>query len=335
MAIRFTQEQFLFKARNIHGNKYDYSKVEYINNRSKVIIICKNHGEFSQKAVSHLAGKGCSLCASQKCAIIAQEKALSLSEFIEKSREKHGDKFDYSMVEYKNTKQNIKIICPIHGLFEQRAGAHLSGSGCLDCKKAKSTKTIDDFIPEFNIVHKNKYNYEQSIYVNNRTKIKIICPDHGEFYCTPAHHREGRSCKECMKSKFKTKDHILIDSFNKVHNYRYNYDKVEYKNQREKIIVICPVHGDFECISTNHLKGSGCPKCNFSKGECEIKNILSKYGLNYIAEKRFSTCVSAKGKQLRFDFYLPEFDILVEYQGIQHYEPVAYFKNLEKGSKHN
>ena len=131
---------FILKAIEIHGNKYDYSNVEYVNVTCKIKIICPIHGVFEQKAGSHLEGKGC-----YKCAKLSNSKALksNIKEFIKKSNKKHENKYDYSKTKYENNKINVKIICPIHGVFEQSPRNHLSGQGCPKCKSIISKPEIE------------------------------------------------------------------------------------------------------------------------------------------------------------------------------------------------
>jgi len=146
---RLTTEQFIEKAKAIHSDKYDYSLVEYKNNRTKVKIICHEHGIFEQRSDSHLRGQGCSKCKG------GGKKKLTTEEFIKKAKNIHGDKYDYSLVEYKNNKTKVKIICPIHDVFEQRPGSHLKGCDCPKCKgkyeksyKKLNISTYDTFQPQ-------------------------------------------------------------------------------------------------------------------------------------------------------------------------------------------
>ena len=129
-----TTEQFIIDAKKIHNNKYDYSLVDYINNKSKVKIICPTHGEFEQIPYSHLRGSGCPKCKGDKQRILCQSNK---EEFTNKADKIHSNKYDYSLVDYKNAHTKVKIICPIHGEFEQKPTHHLSGKGCPKCKGDK------------------------------------------------------------------------------------------------------------------------------------------------------------------------------------------------------
>ena len=170
---RKTSEQFILEAKAIHGDKYDYSKTEYVNGRTKVCIICPEHGEFWQSPNKHLLGQGCKKCSRK---IISLEQSLSKEEFIERAKLIHGNKYDYSKVDYKGYEEKVKIICPIHGEFEQTPDSHLHGSGCRMCsnKLSKSEDEIYNFISEL-IGKENVVKSERSI-LNNHAEIDIFVP---------------------------------------------------------------------------------------------------------------------------------------------------------------
>jgi hypothetical protein len=193
--------QFIDRARQTHGDKFDYSKVNYINTKTKVNIICYVHGSFYQTPENHWVGKGCPYCKFDK---IGDINRLSLEDFIKKSTLMHGDKYDYSKVDYKSTRTKVIIICPVHGQFEQMPLHHFN-YGCKQCgveiSHIKTTKTTANFIEQVKIVHKSKYDYSESVYVGAHIKINIICPTHGMFEQTPNSHLRGRGCPECKKGK--------------------------------------------------------------------------------------------------------------------------------------
>jgi intein-encoded DNA endonuclease-like protein len=127
---RITTEEFIRRAREIHSDKYDYSKTVFKNNQTKVIITCPIHGDFEQFPYHHLRGNACRQCGLNK---IHEQLKNSLDTFIKRAREIHGDKYDYSKVEYKNSKEKVCIICPVHGEFWQTPSNHLMGKGCRQC----------------------------------------------------------------------------------------------------------------------------------------------------------------------------------------------------------
>ena len=323
MSQRSTKENFIEKAREIHGNKYDYSKVEYKNNRTKVCIICPEHGEFWQTPRNHISQRqGCPKC--------SKTFKNTTESFIEKARKVHRDKYDYSKVEYKNNRTKVCIICPEHGEFWQKPDYHLSGCGCPKCGLAtistKIKKTQNEFIASAKNTHGERYDYSKVEYRGKDEKVCIICPEHGEFWQTPHNHVHGQGCPICGKinghEKQKISQKEFIERSEKIHQGRYDYSKTEYKNIKTKVCITCPKHGDFWQSPGHHLNGHGCPSCNISVLEEEIAHLLDKMGIKYEREKKFDWLVW-KGK-LKLDFYLPEFSSVIECQGIQHFEPTDF-----------
>jgi len=180
--------------------------------------------------------------------------------FIKRSNNIHNNKYNYSMTDYVNCSTKVKIICPIHGIFEQIAEQHYKGIGCPECFGNKKINT-ELFIKKSNSVHNNKYDYSLVNYINNKTKVIIICPKHGEFKQIPSHHYKGIGCSECSKNK-KITTEIFIERSKKKFANKYDYSLTKYINTKTKIKIICPVHGIFEQTFHNHLNGKGCKKCN-------------------------------------------------------------------------
>lgn len=180
--------------------------------------------------------------------------------FIIKAKETHGDLYDYSLVDYINNYTNIKIICPVHGIFEQSPKNHISKKyKCSKCSK-RCKKSKSEFIIESNKIHDNFYDYSLSEYIDANTKVKIICPIHGIFEQSPASHiNKKQGCSECKNNK-KLTNEIFIERSNKIHNNFYDYSLSEYKNNKTKVKIICPIHGVFEQCPTSHSI-SGCPSC--------------------------------------------------------------------------
>jgi len=196
---RFGIDKFIMKAKNIHGDRYDYSKSIYVNADTRLIIICKDHGEFTQTPSKHLSGRGCGQCATIKN---AKNMSLTTDKFIEKAKVVHGDKYDYSLVEYKNSQTKVKIICPKHGVFEQRPLNHLKPKNCPKCMTRTNTPwTTEDAIKNAIKKHGNKYDYSKFEYINADTKSTVICPHHGEFQTSPRIHiNMGSGCPSCNES---------------------------------------------------------------------------------------------------------------------------------------
>lgn len=211
-------------------------------------------------------------------------KKLTKKEFIERARKIHGDKYDYSKTEYINNSTKVKIICPIHGEFEQSPTSHIDrGSGCLICGGKKKLNT-DDFISKARNIHGNKYDYSKVEYINNRIKVEIICPKHGEFEQSPSHHLDGQDCRKCMKYKLRSKFQLTKEQFiekaEEIHGNLYDYSQVEYVNAHNKVIIICSKHGKFIQEPNSHIHGNGCPKCACSGRSAMADDWLDSVNIN-------------------------------------------------------
>lgn len=270
MSKKLTTSEFIYKSKHIHLDnnipKYTYENTNYINSKTKVIIFCKIHGNFSQIAHDHLTGHGCPKCSGKT--------KVTTEEFIFRSKKIHIDRFgnakyDYSKVTYINNKTKVKIICPIHGIFEQKAETHINQKiGCPKCSKVR-IPTTEEFINKCKQIHTNEY---------------------------------GKS--------------------------KYDYSKVIYINAFSKINIICPIHGTFLQVANYHLRGNGCPTCKESKGEKKLTRILISMNIVFEKWKRFKDCKNIL--PLPFDFYLPDYNICIEYDGELHYKQSGYRGNEKK-----
>ena len=259
-----------------------------------------------------------------------RKRKYTTEEFIDKCKKIHNNKFDYSLVKYINNITKVKIICPEHGAFEQCAKSHMSGIGCPKCSGMYNF-TTEDFIKKAEQIHGFKYDYSLVEYINNITKVKIICPTHGVFEQLPSNHiRRSSICPKCNNESKALTTEQFIEKSKKIHNNKYDYSLVKYKNNITKVSIKCN-----KCCriftqtpNSHYIKGQGCPFCIESNGEKQIKNILNEKNIKYIRQKTFEDCVDKY--KLRFDFYLPDFNTCVEYDGKQHYEPIEYFGGEEK-----
>lgn len=325
--------EFIEKAKQVHGDKYDYSKAEYVNYKTPIKIICPEHGEFEQISTVHLRGSGCKKCGLER---IKKAASNTTESFIKNAKEKHGNKYDYSKVDYKGENESVCITCPTHGDFFQLPISHLRGSGCPGCLKEKLGQTKETFIQKARAVHGDKYDYSKVEYTNVYTKVCIICHEkdengveHGEFWQLPLNHLKWGGCKKCKKKtignlKRKTKENF-IEEANKVHKNKYSYDKLIYNRGDELSIITCPIHGGFKQRPGDHLRGHGCPKCanQQSIAEDEIYNYLSKMMPNEPIERRNNGILSNK---MEIDLYMPSKKIGIEYNGL-HWHTEEYNKN--------
>ena len=322
---KITTEEFIYRARKVHGDKYDYSKVNYLGSKKKVTIICPIHGEFEQLPFKHLQGNGCSKCSN---------KLQDTETFIEKARKIHGDKYDYSKVEYVNNHTKVCLICPEHGEFWQTPMLHLLGHGCKHCHKRSKTKKLNNnkydiryttstWIKAAKNIWGDRYDYSKVKYVNCDTKVIVTCPKHGDFKIKPSDHLRGNGCKMCAIDRTKLSREEFIQKAIEVHGNKYDYSKVDYVNNYTDVCIICQKHGEFWQKPSDHLQGNGCKKCHQSHLERIIKKILKEKKIKYKSQYAFDWLKYIKGQYL--DIYLPDYNIAIECQGLQHFKPINYF----------
>ena len=317
--MKKTISEFIYQAKDIHGDRYDYSLVEYKNTKNKVKIICNIHGIFEQSPQSHLSGQGCSICGFEKT---KNNNTKNTKEFINQAKNKQDDKYDYSLVNYINAYTKVKIMCKEHGLFEQTPNSHLSGTGCPICNNNNSD--TNTFINKSLIKNGNRYDYSLVNYINSKTKIKIICKEHGIYNQSPNSHLSGTGCPECNK---KTTETFILKA-KEIHDDKYDYSVVNYINNSTKVKIMCKEHGLFEQLPSNHLSNNGCPKCRKSKGENKISIFLNKYNIKFEEQKMFADC---KFKSpLKFDFYLSDYNICIEYDGEFHFLEIDQYGGIKK-----
>jgi len=204
----------------------------------------------------------------------------------------------------------------------------------LATNKAKRL-TTQQFIDKARALHGDKFNYSITEYVNATTKLKIICPEHGEQEMLPHHHTHIKSygCPICGKQTINNHKQFTTESFiEKVSHIKgISFEKTIYISRRENVIITCDIHGDYETKAEMLLKGCSCPKCKSSKGEDIIEEILIMEKVNYIKQMTFPNCIYIS--RLKFDFYIPTLNLCIEFDGEQHFKSVEYWggqKGLEK-----
>ena len=312
---------FIQKARNVHGEKYDYSKSLYLGSREKIEIICPLHGSFFQLATNHLNGRGCKECSKIK---ITRNQSSNTEEFISKARNIHGDKYDYSLVDYENNHTQVEIICTEHGKFLQSPKDHLSGRGCPICGRERSNEDIksrmmlseDEFIKRANEVHGNKYDYSLVNYKDTRTKVEIVCKKHGSFFQSPNKHMQGRGCKVCGRERTIEHNFLTLDDFirkaKNVHRDKYDYSKSLYTGADNKLEITCVKHGKFLQTPHNHLKGTNCPSCgaSISKPEIKLKDFIRSFYKGEIITNSKNII-----PPMELDIFVPTLNLAIEFNG--------------------
>ena len=352
MRKRLTKEEVVERARETHGDKYDYSeflKDDFIfsGKRQKIPIIChekdkegNEHGIFWQIAQNHYKRNGCPKCNREQIGYKRskikdllkegiQEKRKN--EIVEKSKDAHELEYDYSLFlndafVYKGNKYKIPIIChnrfddgKEHGVFWQTANNHMKGQDCPYCAKNHITYTTEAYIKACKKIHGEKYDYSKTVYNGAHNYITFTCPIHGDISMKAYSHLQGNGCRYCAGTYHFTREEF-IKKAREVHGDKYDYSKVEYINTNTKVCIICPKHGEFWQTPAHHLSGVGCPFCNISHLERKMSQFLERHGIEYEREKTFEWLKWKKKGVMKLDFYLPQYNVGIECQGIQHFK---------------
>lgn len=244
MPKRLTKESFIDKAKIKHGDKYDYSKVKYVNNRTSIIIICDIHGAFSQLASSHLAGKGC-----YKCGFLNKKKSqpCTQKEFISKCRKKHGNRYIYDKVNYKSSSNGVMITCRIHGDFKQTPNSHLQGRGCPKCglitrARKRSLNNRETFVRKCEEIHP-LYDFSETIFKHSNIKVQYRCPKHGIHSVYPYSLLQGHGCPKCASwERGELFRASFLDKVTKLHP-DLDFSNTETPRSNYKLTCKCPKHG--------------------------------------------------------------------------------------------
>ena len=332
---RDTKEEFIEKANLLFGEKYNYSGVEYFNSQTKVNIICPTHGKFSMKPNSHLNGQNCPKCGRINAnRNIRTSYAIALKRF----RSIHGNKYEYRKETYIDFTTDMVMVCKTHGEFTQTPHAHFSmKAGCRKCgilvTANKNRYDVSEVINSFKKVHSDRYEYDIKSYNGVVNKIRIKCKKHGWFKQSVSAHKGGNGCPECSYELIGDRTRVTFDDFlvsaKETHDTLYDYSKINWIDQYTDVLIGCEKknHGFFHQTPINHKRGSGCPKCNHSRGERLIFNWLQENEIDFIPQHTFS---DLKHKSLlRCDFFVPGYNLGIEYNGVQHYKSIEHFGGME------
>lgn len=301
-------DRFLSKARAVHGDRYDYSRVEFVDNAVHVTLVCREHGPFRQTPASHIRPVGCPSCA-------VADRTKPLEQFLTQARKSHGSRYDYSKVVYTGSNNHVLIVCPEHGTFSQNANSHVRlGIGCPACSAVKAFKPLEEFIADARAVHGDKYDYSKVTYMNNDTRVTIVCRKHGPFKQRPrSHTSEGKGCYWCGRDDTRITTEEFITRSKAIHRVDYDYSLVEYTHILEPVKIGCPTHGVFETIAHRHLSGFGCQGC--------IRSQVSKPEIQWLDSLRISEenrqvkLYLGNGRRVRVDGFDPVTSTVYEFYG--------------------
>lgn len=257
-------------------------------------------------------------------------KKVTFDEYIQRLNHTHHNTYDYTLLPADmSTSTRIRVLCKVHGEFTPTLSAHLQGSGCPRCNwGSKKAKTQQKLIERATLVHNNRYDYSQVTYTDKDTPVTIVCPSHGPFAMRLWNHAYGPDkCPLCGAGKRRTTDDFITLA-REVHGDRYDYSITKYVRAKDKVDIICPQHGVFSQTPDSHCLTTkqGCPKCKASTGERDIYKWLRDHNItDFVCEKTFIDCVAPDTmKPLRFDFFLPSHNLLIEFDGHAHFQPVNY-----------
>ena len=258
--------------------------------------------------------------------MLKTQNSMNRDEFILKSKIAHGDKYDYSKVEYKNNRTKVCIICPKHGEFWQTPTHHLSGHGCKKCATESLWKTkrkkvsFDDFKRRVEDKFGNIYDFSKSHFTDMHGYIEVGY--NGKFFKTTP--TKLLASKKPIKHNFVENKEDFVYKAKKIFSNKYDYSKVEYKDSHTKVCIICPKHGEFWQTPNEHLTGHQCHKCNNSKMQDKLKSLLNDFNIEYI-EEYSPSFLNDKFSHQRYDFFIPKINTAIECQGRQHFMPYSVF----------
>ena len=338
MGKRKTQDEIIQGFIEKHGNKYDYSKVSYVEATSEVIVTCLQHGDFKITPNKHKLGQGCLECSIIENSKKKREKGAA--NIIRRIKEVHGEIYDLSEVVYDKMKSPVTIICKKHGRKQITPSSLIYGKcGCDECGRERSEaakiRPLEDVLKQATQVHEGKYGYHKiENYTDTQAKYIFVCPVHGEFPQTMADHLSGRGCKDCGKEMTGLKKRLtqeeVIERCTEVHGNRYDLSKIKYITDREPIEIICKKHGSFFPLPINFMRGHNCGRCGVkvSKAEIEVQDFIKE--THKIVESNRK--ILGNGKEL--DIFIPSEKIAIEYNGL-YFHSDKFTSNKEHLEKTN
>lgn len=230
---RLTMAEFVRRAIAAHGARYDYSRVQYQSVNKKVEIVCSEHGPFWMRPADHTCKRpqGCPKCWTK---VHPMMRPSTKEHWVARARKTHGDKYDYSKVQYVNDGAKVEIVCSIHGAFWQKAGNHLLNRGCRLCgievRGQARRRELDEVIRESQGMHGDIYDYSKVVYRGQTKKIRIVCPQHGDFWQLPEnHYKRGDGCPRCGGSSGEKRIEDVLEGL----SVRFEREK-RFKSCRDK-----------------------------------------------------------------------------------------------------
>lgn len=311
-----TKQEFINRSISRFGDRFNYDKTVYTKQDCELTITCKVHGDLTLTPLAHFwSTYGCAKCDYE----IPRAKRFNIA--LERARQIHGDKYDYSRINYVNSSEKVEIVCPIHGSFWQSMFSHSKdGNECPKCSKDKERVTLDEFIARSRKLHCDKDSYDKTNYSVLQDEVTITCKVHGDYTQRANSHLAGYRCRKCHIDEYLLSKEQFVRNAKEVHGDAYDYSKVVYKGNKVPVEIDCKKHGAFWIKPNAHVASRGrCPRCAQSNGEEFVETFLLKYNFKYVRQ------YVIKPFRYRYDFFLPDHNLFIEYNGLQHYKPIDFF----------
>ena len=229
---RKSKEQFIKEMFNLYGDKYDVSNINYVNTKTEVEVLCRDHGTFYKKPFDLLAGHACKQCSKR-----AHTKSSNKDIFIEEARKVYGDKDDYTNTNIISARDKISVTCTKHNCtFEKEIKTYLEGWGCPECSAENYRKLRaipkEEYYRRANEAHDYKYTYDDD-YITSKHAITFYCKEHGRQRRNSYNHLNGAGCQKCEKFGNKT-DKLTKEGYIQTANGRVtSLYLIECKDEKE------------------------------------------------------------------------------------------------------
>ena len=308
-----------------HGDTYILDDVEYVSMKKYVYPTCRKHGRFKICAYDFAHLRGCPHCGREnrkRTPFKRKRMNMSFDEFKAIAEPLHNYKYKYIRDSFINLKEKMKMICLIHGEFEQSPYSHLNGHGCEECgiikRSLTQTTTNEEYIDKCTKVHNGYYIYTQTKYTGCYNDVDVICPKHGLFTVPAYSHLQGHGCRKCANEsnaiRLLKPLEEFIDDAKKAHpNEDIDYSKVKYCGAKIPVEIICPNGHHYFQSPNKHLSGHGCKYCAriVSSYEMELQEFLKSINIEFESSNR-----KLLNNSKELDIYIPQHSIAIEFNGL-------------------
>jgi hypothetical protein len=343
MGGKLTTAGFIERAKKVYGDKYDYSKVNYVNGTTKVTIICPKHGEFQQAPSLHSAKnkpRGCPACGRERQ---ISKATKSFDDFVIDAKETHGDRYIYKPENYSNARQKTKIICPEHGIFMQTPDAHIRGQGCPECRdnmtSERSLLSIEEINKRLNISSDGRVSILAETYKGINSNADFICTEHGRYTRLVNSTLTANPCLPCAK-KYGAYLHHSTKSFEKVikekFGDKYEIEDFEYKGNTTPITLKCKTHGAFTLMAQSIHRSPGCPKCAYESSMDARRKALNAKAKSTLPDRYEKWVIDAHSVHGdRYDYSLVDYksargkvDVICPIHGVFQVTPNSHLNSI-------